>query len=223
MKARNSGTDIQFDPAPAAMHIARCIRVVDLGTTFDEFWGKEKHECWVMWELPNEMHTYTIKQENGTEKEITEPFTVSKFYTLSLSEKAHLRNDLESWRGRGFTEEELEGFEMKKILGAPSMVNVIHAPKKAPRKGINVIVKTVTGLPDGLQCPPAINDLVYFSLDPEEFNAASLEKLTKGIKQRVMHSNEYIAITTGIPAGAPTQQELAEPAGGDDFFDDIPF
>src|SRR3990167_3685661 len=36
--------------------------------------------------------------------------TISKFYTLSLSEKANLRKDLEGWRGKSFTESELEGF-----------------------------------------------------------------------------------------------------------------
>ena len=221
MKAKNSGNDIQFDPAPVGNNIARCIRVVDLGTKMDDYWGKEKHECWIMWELPNELHTYTIKGKDGQQDtEVTEPFTVSKFYTLSLSEKAHLRHDLASWRGKAFTEQELEGFEMKKVLGAPCMVNVIHTPKKKDPSQVNAVVTAVTGLPKGLECPEAVHDLVYFSLDAEEYDAQVLESLSKGIKARIMQSNEWLAMQAGADPAAPVGKQ---PAPAADEFDDIPF
>src|SRR5208337_1405024 len=49
-----------------------------------------------------------------------------KRYTLSLHEKAALRKDLESWRGRTFTEEELKGFDVENVLDVPCLLNVIH-------------------------------------------------------------------------------------------------
>lgn len=220
MKARDTGSDINFEPAPIGMHVARCIRMIDLGTSMDTYWQKEKHEIFAMWEIPAEIKKYTIKGQNGEpDREVEEPFTVSKFYTLSLSDKAHLRNDLESWRGKAFTEEELEGFEMKKVLGAPCMVNVIHQAKKKG-SGENAVVKTVTAMPKGLNCPPAVHELIYFSL--EEFDKEIFEKLSKGIKQRIMRSNEYIELTSGQP-----QETQQEPLGSEppvnDQFDDIPF
>ena len=39
------------------------------------------------------------------------PFLVRRRYTASLHEKSALRKDLESWRGRAFTNVELDGFK----------------------------------------------------------------------------------------------------------------
>ena len=226
MKARNTGSEISFEPAPTGMHVARCVRVIDLGTAMDDFWQKEKHEIFVMWELPEEIKTYTVKGENGQpDKEVVEPFSVSKFYTLSLGDKAHLRNDLESWRGKPFTEDELNGFEMNRILGSSAMVNVIHTPKKKG-SGVTVVVKSVTGLPKSMVCPEAVHDLQYFSL--EDYDATVFEALSKGIKARVMRSNEYqsiLAAEQGRPAPEQTNTDAAASAAApaDDDFDDLPF
>ena len=100
MLVKDGGSDVNFEPAPAGNHIARCVQVIDLGTHEDPYYNKAKHSLFVMWELPNEMKTYTIKGENGApDKEVTEPFTVSKWYNATLTEGSHLRNDLE-WNHR---------------------------------------------------------------------------------------------------------------------------
>ena len=54
------------------------------------------------------------------------PFSVTQFYTVSLHEKAKLRADLESWRGRKFTAQELEGFDLASVVGAYCMIQVVH-------------------------------------------------------------------------------------------------
>ena len=54
------------------------------------------------------------------------PFAVSKTYTASLFEAAALRKDLESWRGKSFTEEELGGFDISKLLGCTARIEVGH-------------------------------------------------------------------------------------------------
>jgi hypothetical protein len=214
MKFKDTGSGIEFEPAPIGTHIGRCIRIIDLGTTWDDFWGKDKHEVFFMWELPHEIKEFQDKDGNT----VREPFTVSKFYTMSLSDKAHLRHDLEAWRNKAFTEQELEGFDPSNIVGAACMINVIHTPKKKG-KGVNCVVKSVTSMAKGLECPPASHDLMYFSLDREDYDPTKLEKLSKGIKARVMKSDEYKAIESGAP---PPQQQTEAPLG-DDKFDDIPF
>lgn len=57
------------------------------------------------------------------------PFTVRKIYTASLHEKSNLHKDLKAWRGRPFTAEELAGFDLEKVLGAPCQVLVQHTEK----------------------------------------------------------------------------------------------
>lgn len=111
-----------FKPVPQGVHMARCYRVIDLGTQETNYQGelKAQRKILIGWELFGE-------DEAGAELVIDDkPMTISKRYTLSLSRNARLRADLESWRGRAFTDQELRGFDVANLLGAYCMVNVTH-------------------------------------------------------------------------------------------------
>lgn len=145
-----------FKPAPAGTHVGVCVSIIDLGTQTTPFKnddGSQKiaHQCFIQWELPSEI------MEDG------KPFTVGKFYTISLHEKANLRHDLEAWRGQPFTDEELKGFALAKILGKPCMVNVGH--KLKADKSVSAIVNGVVAMPKGMPVPAPTNDLVMFDID----------------------------------------------------------
>jgi hypothetical protein len=114
-----------FDPIPAGVHLARCYSICDVGTVFDERYGKDKHEIIITWELPDERGDF--KDKDGVVR--NQPRAISKTYTASLGEKANLRKDLVSWRGRDFTADELKGFSLKNILGKSCQLNIIHAVK----------------------------------------------------------------------------------------------
>lgn len=101
-----------FTPAPQALHHSVCCDVVDLGLV-ESAWG-EKHKVRVVWQ---------IEEVNG---DTGRRFEVRKDYNLSLHEKANLRKDLESWRGVKFTEEQLRGFDLDKLVGANCQVQVVH-------------------------------------------------------------------------------------------------
>src|SRR3990167_2071396 len=105
----------QFQPAPAGMHQAVCVDVVDLGV-LDVTWQgvtKKQHKVNVAWQI-------------GEDRDDGKPFLVFKRYTLSLSDKATLRKDLESWRGKKFTRDEEMGFDVEKLIGANCLVNITH-------------------------------------------------------------------------------------------------
>ena len=192
-----------FEQAPVGSHVARCVKIIDIGTQKGEYQGQAniRRQCIVGWELPNEL----MKEGDHAGK----PFTVSRFYTASLGEKANLRKDLENWRGRAFTEQELMGFASKNILGKPCMLSVTHNDKGKAR------VTGVMALPKGMQVPDQINPSVYFSLD--EFDQAVFDALSDGYKKLIQSSPEYQHIANGP---APTKK----PAGAfDDMADDIPF
>lgn len=108
-----------FTPAPAGVHQGVCVDVVDLGVVEMTWQGKTKsaHKVRVIWEIDEEL-------EQGKR------FTVSKQYTASLNEKSNLRKDLQSWRGRPFTEKELAGFDLENLLGANAMLNVIQTQRE---------------------------------------------------------------------------------------------
>jgi hypothetical protein len=113
-----AGDGKAFAPAPAGVHQAVCVDVVDMGLLEVKFGGKVKHQHKVrlVWQIDEAM-------EDGKR------FIVQRRYTKSLHEKANLRKDLESWRGRPFTEDELGGFDLEKLLNANCFLNVVHTSK----------------------------------------------------------------------------------------------
>lgn len=191
-----------FQEAPVGTHVARCIRLIDLGTQQGEYQGKTtlRNQVLVMWELCNEM----MDTDNGPR-----PFIVSRFYTNSLGEKANLRQDLTTWRGRDFTEDELNRFDLQSILGAPCMI-AITANDKGKHK-----VSGVMKMPKGQQAPDAKNELFAFWLD--EFDQTKFEGLSDGLKKIIQRSPEYAEAVNG-------KQPRSQPKGHfDDMDDDIPF
>ena len=102
----------QFTPCPEGLHPAVCVDVVDLGIQ-KTTWG-EKHQVELRWQIED--------RNPATNKR----FDVRKWYTLSLHEKASLRKDLECWRGRKFTDDEADEFDLEKLLGANCQLQVIH-------------------------------------------------------------------------------------------------
>lgn len=113
--AKSSGDGSSFEPAPEGVHQAVCVDVVDLGL-LDVTWQgvkKVQHKVNLAWQIAED-------REDG------KPFLVFKRYTLSLHEKAALRGDLESWRGRRFTRDDELGFDVESVLGANCLLNIQH-------------------------------------------------------------------------------------------------
>jgi len=133
-----------------------------------------------VWELPNER----IEIERDGIKE-SMPRAISDQYTVSLSEKSKLRPILESWRGRGFTNQELIAFDIFTVLGANCMLNVIHKPKKDG--GPKAVISSVTPLPKGIQKLEPENEIIYFSF---EDGGEIPEATPKWIKDSIMQSRE---------------------------------
>lgn len=135
-KATGSG----FTPAPAGQHAAVCVDVVDLGMV-EVKWGEQK---------PKSQHKIRIIWQIDQDRDDGKPHEVSRRYTLSLHEKAALRKDLESWRGRAFTEAELEGFDVETVIGVPCLLSVIHAAREGggqPYANISSIMKLHKSIP----------------------------------------------------------------------------
>lgn len=206
LMARDSGGG-DFELAPAGTHRAICYAVVDMG--MQESTYGTKHKIRMSWELSDET------MQDGR------PFSVSKQYTLSLNEKATLRHDLEAWRNRGFTPEELDGFDLFTVVGVPCLVTVTHKPSQdGSRTYANVT--GVTGLPKGMEKPNMVNPPMRFSPDDPQHNDASI--LPEWLQEKL--------------AAAPVRSEEADRQGleearwvvnrppaemYDDLDDDLPF
>lgn len=203
--AADNGGGGDFVSAPTGTHVARCIRITDLGTQQGDYLGEvtHKNQILVTWELCHEL----MDTDNGPQ-----PFLVSKFYTNSLHEKSNLRKDLISWRGRDFTDDELKKFDLQSIIDAPCMLSIV--PKGEGKNGVKVAA--VMKVSKGTVAPPAKNPLLAFWLD--EWKLDVFESLSDGIKKIIMKSPEYAkAAAVKIDFGA-----LKKPQpGGVTSFDDL--
>lgn len=103
--------------------MAACCDVVDCGL-LDLGFG-EKQYCEIRWQL---------EEADDTGRR----FVVRRRYTVSLNEKAALRRDLETWRGRKFTKDELRGFDVEQVLGKPCQVQIAHKLSEQGRTFANV-------------------------------------------------------------------------------------
>lgn len=123
----------EFTPAPEGTHQGVCVDVVDLGDVETSFGVKHKVE--IYWQISESM-------------ENLKPFLVRKRYTASLHEKANLRHDLEAWRGKAFTEAELERFDLEALIGANCILGVIH--RQGTKGGTFANVSTLAPLMKGM-------------------------------------------------------------------------
>ena len=103
----------EYTPAPEGLHQAVCVDVVDQGMQ-ETPWGL-KHKIQIRWQIS--------ERNSDTEKR----FMVVKGYTASLHKKSNLRQQLESWRGRKFTQKELEGFDVEKLVSINCQLQIAHS------------------------------------------------------------------------------------------------
>ena len=177
---------------PAGTHVARCIGVIDLGTQYSEKFGNSSRKVLVKWELPDEL------MDDG------KPVGTSKKYTLSLNEKANLKKDLESWLGRGITEQEQkEGFALGDLLGKPCLLSIIHT-QSGDKTYANIA--GVMSIPKGTQVPAQFNPMTTY--DVEDGKNAVFEKLPDWIKKMIGESKEFK--DGDEPETEPTADELAD-------------
>lgn len=147
-----------FPPTPQGVHHAVCYAVYDVGTQFNKTFGKWQRKVVVMWELPNER----IDKEDSQGNVMSFPRGQIERYTLSLHEKAHLRQHLECWRGKAFTAEELQGFDITKLLGVNCQLQIIH---KVVGDKTYANVSTILPLSEGMEKLEAENPVKSYSID----------------------------------------------------------
>lgn len=214
--AKNTGNN--FELTPAGNHIARCYSMIEIGTVKEEFKGEVKnlHKVRVTWELPLEQRVFN--PEKGEQ-----PFSISKEYTLSMHEKAVLRKDLSSWRGKPFTEDEAKAFDVTKLLGIPCMLNVVHIVSGKGNTYANVAA--ITPMPKGTTCPPQIND--NFEFNYSEFEDSKFNALPEYLRKKMEVTPEYLFAKglkpedNGSAFGKQSVTEAFLKEGSD--MDDLPF
>ncbi len=204
-----------FERCPPGMHLARCYRIVDLGTQKSEYMGEVKylHKIMLGWEIHG-------ADENGKALKMMDgrPFAIFKNYTLAWSEKANLRIDLQAWRGKAFTQEEMRKFDLQNILGAWCMLNIIERQGQNGNTYSNV--SSVTPVPSVIKqsgLPQAINKNEMFNLQKPDM--AIFETFSENLKTKITSSPEWEKLQGKIS----TSDATVPPSSQLDPDEDIPF
>ena len=180
-----------FELTPAGTFIARCYRFLDLGSHDQTYQGESKglkRLVMIGFELPTELMTegeYAGK-----------PFTIHKRYTWSMHEKATLRKDLESWRGRKFNDADFGpgGFDVRNLLGKVCTLTITHsASENGDRQYANITA--IGAAMKGINIPEQINASVYLSLEPDRFDGHAFDGLSDKLKDFIRQTPEYRDLT----------------------------
>ena len=200
-------TEKKFKNAPAGLHLARLYKVVDIGSQTGEWQGKATFNRKVIFYF--EIHGddaagQPLVNDDG------KPLIITKYYNVSLGEKATLRKHLQSWLNLDFNAMP-EGFKVESILGNFAMINVITYLKDGETKTAIDNLTAVPALIAKHGLPEGVNDLFIFDLN--KFDSAKFDLLSDNVKKIIMDSPEYRALT-----------KEPEPVPEDNDFDqDIPF
>lgn len=185
-------------PLAEGSYPAVCIALVDMGEQFSPAFEKYTRKVAVGWEIVGE--TVTVDGE-------TVPRTFYNTYTASLSSKGNLRKDLTAWRGRDFTAEELKKFDLRNILGAPCLVQVVHK-KSADGTKTFANLAAVMKMPKGLEKPtPQTKPLAF---DIESSDPDMLENFPEWIANRVRESRTFIAHQEEMKLAAEKPNDFKE-------------
>lgn len=183
----NGSSATSIEPIEEGTHLGVCNMLVDLGMQFNEVYKNSSRKVLIGWEIPDE----TIELDDGPH-----PRQISKRYTASLNEKSTLRSDLAAWRGRDFTPEELAAFDLRNIVGASCLINVIH---KESNGKTYANIGNIMALPKGMAKGKLSEPAVIFDLDTDPVE--DVEKMPKWIGDIIKKSETYQQRIT--PAVAP--------------------
>jgi hypothetical protein len=178
MKFTSNSSSKTFENPEAGTYPAVCIRLIDMGTQESTWQGEKKasHKVKLVFELAELM-------SDGR------PFIAMRDFTVSMHEKSSLRQFLAGWRGRDFSDEELKGFEAKKLIGQGCLLSLVQ-------NGEYININTASKLPKGMSAPSPVNPLVYFSL--EEFDKRTFDSLSDKLKEKIAQSPEFKRVSKGV-------------------------
>lgn len=132
-----TATASKFKPHPDGQFVAQCVDTIDLGEKVQDFPGSTPYlaKCCAL-----------VFRTGERNEETGEFIDVAKEYTVSMGEKANLRKDLEQWRGKPYTKEQVEaGVPLDKLTGNHALITVAHRVSGKGRTYANITA--IVGVP----------------------------------------------------------------------------
>jgi hypothetical protein len=164
----------KFLPHPAGSFGMRCVDVVDLGAAVQSYAG----------ETPYLTHKCALVFASGERHENGDLVLVTQEYTVSMNERAKLRQHLEAWRGKAYTDEQAkQGVPVDKLEGQPALVVVSHRQSKKGRT--YATIDALGPLPKGMVVEDLSADYARpeFFKDRQKANADAVAKFRADLGQ----------------------------------------
>ena len=182
-----------FEPVPAGTHPARCYAMVSLGT---QPTNNPKYDpsfkVVLQFEFPNEL----IEVKGEKRPMMTGHFLSAYLGSVTKPSKANLF--LTAWRGRQFTEQELAGFDLAKVVGAPCLLNIVHETKNGK---LRETIASISPLPKGMPVVPQINPTVIYEID--EGRNDKFKALPEWMQKMIEQCEEWTAPKASEPDPDP--------------------
>lgn len=200
-----------FEVAPEGTFLARCYKMVDIGTQTEtgQFGTKEARKVYLYWELLQTVDGEKVFMDDGKTL-----FSIFNNYTLSMHKKANLRKHLDSWRGKKFTEEEAAEFEITKLLGVGCLIQISHSTSKDGAKtyaNVDAIMNTKKKV-------EGVEEIVSFNIEAPDTDV--FNDLPEWLQNKIQDAPEWTDQDEDeAPAAAPAE----EPAEDEINIDDVPF
>lgn len=174
-----------YTPIEEGTYFALCYGLIDVGDEYSEKFDKCSPKFMILWEL---MGTGTVTVDG---KELNR--TVSKRYSKSLNPKSNLRKDLRAWRGREFTKEEEDRFDMVNILGAPCQIQIVNTTNNGK---VYSNIAAIMNLPKGMPRPTPTEEKIYWDFEDCEIDDDAWNRIPKWLQDIIRNNETYQYITT---------------------------
>ena len=145
--------------------------IIDLGIQENTMFGKKQRKVMIVWNIVGE--TVTVNDEEM-------PRVMSKEYTMSLGEKSTLRKDLEAWRGKPFSADELNGFDLTNILNVPCQLQINQQEKNGKTF---VTIAAIMAIPKGMKVEEIDNAYFFDTYDSNTWE--NYDKIPNWIKEKI--------------------------------------
>lgn len=192
----------EFKQPPVGQAVGICYQVIALGN--QAFRNSVTPRVWIGFELPE----HAIETPNGKK-----PMTIGKEYALFLGGKSKLGEMLKTWRGKPFTDKELEAFEVTSIAGKIGNVAIGPRESDSTKREITLVLGLIKQQREAIEkgeiAKDPVNEIVVYS--PDDHDDAMWAKVPEFLKRKI---NERVVEKDSVETPPATDQ---------DFDDDIPF
>lgn len=194
--------DVQFISHPEGQFAARCVDVIDFGEKVEQFPGKPERlvaKCGIVF------------RTGETNPETREYIDVVREFTVSMGEKSNLRQFLEAWRGKTYSDDEVEsGAPLHKLCGIGAFITIEQ--KKSAQGRTYANIRAIVGLPKQMAAAAPNAD----GYDRPEY-------LTERKKKYAEEAKSYRAKINAPMSKRGDDEGYEEFPGAQEGDDDLPF